>query len=158
MPLLKESTSVYRGLTSMDVICANGYDSNILWMGSFYIMFFWTDEQVCSVSKRVITGHRTVLILSTSVHIKPGSASACGLKSCAPVCYLTCWLLNDRMLVKGVPLPVRQSLWFQHDEAPAQHGEHVWQWLNGRWIEHWGWIARAPWSPDLTLMDFILCT
>lgn len=76
----------------------------------FLHYIFGTDEQVllvtlCSVSKTVITGHRIVLILSTSVHMKPGSASACGLKSLgtlsyAPVCYLTCWLLNDRIFWK----------------------------------------------------------
>jgi hypothetical protein len=63
-------------------------------------------------------------------------------------------------LLEDVPLAVRQSLWFQHDGAPAHCGEDVRQWLNatypGRRIGHGGPIAWPPRSPDLTRMDFFL--
>jgi hypothetical protein len=63
-------------------------------------------------------------------------------------------------LLEDVPLAVRQSLWFQHDQAPAHYGKDVRQWLNatypGRWIRRGGLIAWHPRSPDLAAVDFFL--
>jgi hypothetical protein len=63
-------------------------------------------------------------------------------------------------LLEDVPLAVRQSLWFQHDGAPAHYEEDVRQWLNatypGRWIGRGGPTAWPPRSPDITPMYFLL--
>jgi hypothetical protein len=84
---------------------ANRYDINTLRMSSFYTTFCGQRKRdlrvrVCSTSTAVTSGHGLILMLSANVGIKSASASAFGLVSSgslswAPICYLTCWLLND---------------------------------------------------------------
>lgn len=49
-------------------------------------------------------------------------------------------------------------MWFQHDGAPTHYGDlirdHLNQTYEERWIGRGGPTELAPWSPDLTQMDF----
>lgn len=63
-------------------------------------------------------------------------------------------------LLEDVPIQIRETMWFQHDGAPAHYGNVVQEYLNNtfqnRWIGRGGptqWPAR---SPDLTPLDFFL--
>ncbi|KAJ8978020.1 hypothetical protein NQ317_006964 [Molorchus minor] len=62
-------------------------------------------------------------------------------------------LLDDK------PLQIRQSMWHQHDEAPAHFGIPPRNFLDQyfplqRWIERGGRIRWPPRSPDLTPINF----
>jgi len=62
--------------------------------------------------------------------------------------------------LEGVPLNVRQEMWFQHDGAPPHFSLDVRRHLNRRfgqrWIGRGGPTAWPPRSPDLTPLDFFL--
>lgn len=64
------------------------------------------------------------------------------------------------VLLEGVTLDVRQSMWFQHDGCPAHYSIAAREVLdrdyNGRWIGRGGPINWPARSPDLTSPDFFL--
>ena len=51
-------------------------------------------------------------------------------------------------------------MYFQHDGAPPHYTRHVREYLNESFPNHWlgrgGPVAWAPWSPDLTPLDYYL--
>jgi hypothetical protein len=64
------------------------------------------------------------------------SPSAFQLKSSGtlqwiPIRYLAGWFLESVLLglLADVPLAMGQRLWYQHDRAPMQYGEHAHLWL-----------------------------
>lgn len=63
-------------------------------------------------------------------------------------------------LLENLPLGVRNNVWFQHDEAPANYGNLVRRHWNetfrDKWIERGGPFSWPPRSPDLTPLDFFL--
>lgn len=67
---------------------------------------------------------------------------------------------NLPVLLEDIPLNLRQSMWLQHDGAPAHYSLQVRQFLNraypGRWIGRGGTIRWPPRSPDLNPIDFFL--
>lgn len=93
--------------------------------------------RVCSVSAAVTSGFWKILMLSMNVGMK-SSASAFSLELLGtllwvPVHYLRGCMFIDIVnfwkllsgLFDGVPLAVRQRLWFQHDGAPAHWGRSL---------------------------------
>ena len=58
----------------------------------------------------------------------------------------------------GLPLDLRNTLWFQHDGAPCHSSARVTEFLNRtfpqRWIGRRSEFAWPPRSPDLTPLDF----
>jgi hypothetical protein len=59
-------------------------------------------------------------------------------------------------LHEGVPLDVRQRLWFQHDRATAHYEERCLAVVECNISRKVDWTSRADFSPDLTPMDFSL--
>lgn len=61
-------------------------------------------------------------------------------------------------LLQNVPEELRNTMWFQHDGAPAHFATSARAILNARYPNRWigrnGSVAWPPRSPDLTPMDF----
>jgi len=62
-------------------------------------------------------------------------------------------------LLEEVDLATRQKMWWQQDGTPPHSHRIVMEYLNNvfheRWLGRYGYIRWPPWSPDLTLCDFL---
>ena len=69
-------------------------------------------------------------------------------------------VLPDLLDTAGVPPEVRQTMWLQHDGAPAHYAVIVREYLNeafpGRWIGRGGPVLWPARSPDLNPLDFFM--
>jgi hypothetical protein len=103
---------------------------------------FYTDIRVqskyvlcvteCSASTTVTSEHKIILVLDGNVGIKPTSSTSelvsSGILLSVPASYATGYLLYDNVIFRKPfcrrwPVPVKQKVGFQHDGAPAHHGE-----------------------------------
>lgn len=68
--------------------------------------------------------------------------------------------LNELLEQAEISQQVQQSMWLQHDGAPAHYAREVRAYLNqeysGRWIGRGGPIEWPPRSPDLNPIDFFV--
>jgi len=63
-------------------------------------------------------------------------------------------------LLEEIPLMIWSQMYFQHDEAPPHYTQHVREYLDESFPNHWlgrgGPVAWPPRSPDLTPLDYYL--